>query len=206
MKLLIAAAICAISSSVFAQQNPAPPVLPLSADEQQLVDAQFAPAKLNSGATVASVELRATPLRQILDAIATAAGITIRYDSGIASLDSPADASLSKVDADVALRRTLEPQKLTFKVTGAKSVFVFADTPANREKFTEAIRVFAIANADMMTVTTALNRAMGKPEGLRPAFVTLAESRKLVVKATPDKMAEIAKVIAANDKKQELSP
>ena len=53
----------------------------------------------------------------------------------------------------------------------------------------------------MLTVTTALNRAIGKPEGLRPAFVTLAESRKLVVKATPDKMAEIAKVIAANDKK-----
>ena len=91
---------------------------------------------------------------------------------------------------------------MTFKATGSKSVFVYPDTPANREKYTDFVRTFVIAKADIGTLATILNKSLSSmtADELRPTIVSLKDSRTVTVRATPEMMTRIATVIADNDK------
>jgi hypothetical protein len=89
-------------------------------------------------------------------------------------------------------------RKLTFKATGAgrPSSTEYAGEP--RE--TESVRTFAIVNANLGALM-AVNRAITVgADDLRPVVVTIPSSRTIAVRATPDVMARIARVIADNDK------
>ena len=170
--------------------------------QQRQAAAQLAEPKLDSNAIVAALDLTATPLKDVVAAIAKAGGITVRYHSGVTNLDAVSAVKLSNAKVEDALHTALDPKGLAFKVTGEKSVFIYPDTPANREKYTESIRTFPIAKADVDILVQMLNQAAGPfgADDLRPTFVSLNESRTISVRATPDIMARIAKLIADNDK------
>jgi len=169
--------------------------------EQQTVDAQLATPTLDSRAIVTAVDLKSTPLRDGVAAIANAAGITVRYHSAVANLDALSDVKVSNAAVGDALQTVLAPKGLAFKTTSARSVFVYPNTPENREKYTDSVRTFAIAKADPAMLMTLVNRALKiGPDDLRPVIVTIRESRKISARATPETMALIARVIAENDK------
>ena len=170
--------------------------------EQQTVDAQLAAPKLDSRAIVTELDLKAAPLRDVVGAIAKSGGITVRYHSAVTNLDAPTDAKLSNTAAGDALQIVLAPKKLAFQATGARSVFIYPDTSENRAKYTESVRMFTIVTADVMALTGILNRSIGPTaDDLRPTIVSLRDKRTIHVRATPDTMAKLAKVIADNDKK-----
>jgi len=174
----------------------------LSPDVQRMVDAQLATPKLNPSATV-TVDLAATPVRDVLAAIAKAGGITVRYHSGVTNLDAPTSAKLANATIEDSLQLVLGSRGLAFKVTGSKSVFIYRDTPENREKYSETRRTFSIVNADVAIVGQTLNNVfyVVGPDDVRPAMVTDRESRTITVRATADMMTKVAKLIADADKR-----
>src|SRR5678815_1997000 len=169
--------------------------------EQRTIDAQLAAPALDSRAIVAELDMKAVPLGDVIAAIAKFSGITVRYHSAVTNLDAPTVVKLSNTAAGDALQIVLRPKALAFKATSARSVFIYPDTPENRAKYTESVRTFAIVTADVMALTTILNRAITPTaDDLRPTIVSVRDSRTIHVRATPDMMARIAKVIADNDK------
>jgi type II secretory pathway component HofQ len=170
--------------------------------EQRTVDAQLAAPTLDSRAIVAELDMKAAPLGDIIGAIAKSGGITVRYHSAVTNLDAPTTARLSNTAAGDALQTVLAPKSLAFKATGARSVFIYPDTPENRAKYTESVRTFTIVTADVMALTVILNRSITPADDdLRPTIVSLRDKRTIHVRATPDMMAKLATVIADNDKR-----
>jgi general secretion pathway protein D len=170
--------------------------------EQQTIDAQLAAPTLDSRAIVAELDMKAVPLGDVIAAIAKSGGITVRYHSAVTNLDALSTAKLSNAAAGDSLQIVLAPKALAFKATGARSVFIYPDTPENRAKYTESVRTFAIVTADIAALTTTLNRAIAPTaDDLRPTIVSVRDSRTIHVRATPDMMAKLVKVIADNDKR-----
>jgi len=162
-----------------------------------------ASAGLDPLARVGSLDLRDRPLREVVDAVAKAGGITVRYAREMTGLDTPSTITVSDETVENALRAVLERDGLTFQATGAKSAFIYPDTPANRDKYTASNRVFALANADPVMLAQQLNRALRSPtEVIQPMIFTVRDSRTIVVRASPERMAWIATWIADNDKDQ----
>jgi type II secretory pathway component HofQ len=170
--------------------------------EQRQVDAQTAAPKLAPGAPV-TLDFQNTALRDILASVAAAGGVSVRYHSGVTNLDVPAGAKFSNSTVEDALQTVVQPRGLAYKVTGAKSVFIYPNTPENREKYTETVRTFSVVNANVNNLGQVLNQALTEPgpDELRPVIVTMGAARTVTVRATADTMAKIAKIIADNDKR-----
>ena len=176
----------------------------ITPEEQRMVDAQLAIPKLDPNAMV-TVDLSSTPVRDIIETVAKAGGITVRYHSGVANLDASADVKLSNATIQDALQTVLTPRGLAFAVTSAKSVFIYPGTAENRAKYASAVRTFSVANANVSSLSQILNQSLGNgvlgPDDLRPTIVTLNSSRTIYVRATPEVMAKVAKLIADADKR-----
>jgi hypothetical protein len=206
----------AVSASIVALTGRSIEVRPQAAEQlpvvsndpviQRTFEAQFArlaSVRLDPLARVGSLDLRDRPLREVIDAVAKAGGITVRYAAEATSLDMPATFTVSDETVEDALRAALKNDGLTFRALGPKSAFIYPDTPANREKYTMSHRVFAVATADPVTLAQQLNRALRSPTDLfQPMIFTVPDSRTIVVHATPERIAWIATWIADNDKDQ----
>jgi len=206
--VLLAASIVAVSGrSIEARPQAAAQVPVVSNDPtvQRTVETQlaWAASPLDPLARVGSLDLRDRPLREIVDAVAKAGGITVRYAPGMTNLDTPSTLTVSNETVEDALRTVLKSDGLTFQALGAKTAFIYPDTPANREKYTASNRVFALAKADPVMLAQQLNRALRSPtEVIQPIIVTVRDSRTIIVRASPERMAWIATWIADNDKDQ----
>ena len=100
------------------------------------------------------------------------------------------------------LDAVLRANGIGFNVGGPKVVFVYSDTPANRQKHEWSVRAFQIVNADPAALTSLLYRQTTSAPGIRPIIVVAASpARTINVRATGEKMAVIAKLIADNDKR-----
>ncbi len=66
---------------------------------QRQADAQLAAPKLD-GQPIVAIDLTATPVRDILAAIAKVGGITLRSDSAVANLDSLSGVTLSNATVE----------------------------------------------------------------------------------------------------------
>ena len=178
------------------------PVVSRDPAVQRTIEAQLASVRLDPNARV-TLSLAAKPLKEVLDAVARAGGITVRYAAGMTGLDASSTVTLSDKPVDEALRAALAGHTLTFQTMGAKIAFIYPDTPGNREKYTASIRVFPIAKADLNVLMQQLNRNLQPTaDGFRPTVLTVADPRTVVVRAVPEHMAWIAKWIAENDKGQ----
>jgi hypothetical protein len=139
---------------------------------QRQIEAQLAGAasvRLDPSARIASLSLNARPLSEILDAVAKAGGVTLRYASGMTSLNTSSIVNLSDKTVEDALRDALQGHALTFQAIGPKTAFIYPDSPANRDKYTASVRVFPLAKADPMRLLQQLNQVV-KPttDGFRP--------------------------------------
>jgi type II secretory pathway component HofQ len=176
----------------------------LTAQEQQMIDRQLAAPKLDPNVIV-TLDLPVAPLKDVVATVAQAGDVTVRYHSGITDGAAIGAVKLSNATLVDALTMVLASKGLAFKATGAKSVFIYPGTPENREKYTESVRTFAVVNVDASTVGQILNRSLAgsllSPDDLRPAIVTSAATHSIIVRATADAMAKIAKIIADSDKR-----
>jgi hypothetical protein len=205
--LAVSASLVAVTGSRIEARPQAAVQVPVVSNDpavQRTIEAQLerlASARLDPLARVGGLDLRGRPLREIIDAIAKAGGITVRYAPGMTSLDRPSTFTASDETVDSALRAVLKNDGLTFAALGAKTAFIYPDTPANREKYTTSNRTFFVAKADPVTLAQQLNRALRSPtEVVQPMLFPVRDSRTILVHASPERMAWIATWIADNDK------
>ena len=178
------------------------PVVSNDPGAQRMVE-RLAAVRLDPLARVGSLDLRDRPLKEIIDAVARAGGITVRYAPEMTGLDTLSAFTVADETVENALSAVLKTAGLTFQALGAKSAFIYPDTAANRAKYTMSHRVFAVAKADPVMLAQQLNRAMRSPtEIFQPMIFTDLESRTLTVRATPERLAWVATWIADNDKDQ----
>jgi hypothetical protein len=207
--MAVSASIVAVSGSSAEARPQAAAQVPVVSNDpmvQRTIEArlaQVASVRLDTLARISSLDLRDRPLREIIDTVAKAGGITVRYASGMTSLDTPSTITVSDETVEGALRAALKSNGLTFQALGAKVAFIYPDTPANREKYTASNRVFALAKADPVTLAQQLNRAQRSPTDVFQALIfAVQDPRTIIVRATPERMAWIATWIADNDKDQ----
>jgi hypothetical protein len=159
--------------------------------------------RLDPLARAHSLELSAKPIEEIIDAVAKAGGITVRYAPGMDGLKTLSSISVSDETVEHALAAVLKSAGLTFQAIGAKTAFVYPDTPANREKYTATIRVFTVAAADPTLLASELNRDLRSPtEPFQALILTVREPPTIIVRAVPEIMARAAAWIADHDKEQ----
>src|SRR3954467_10536947 len=130
--LAVSAAIVAVTGrSIEARPQAAAQVPAVSNDPavQRMVEAQLARAALplDPLARVTNLDLRDKPLSEIIDAVAKAGGITVRYAPGMTNLDSPSTITVSDETVEDALRAVLERKGLTFQALGANTAFIYPD-------------------------------------------------------------------------------
>jgi len=154
-------------------------------------------------ARIGSLDLRDSPLKDIIDAVAKAGDITVRYAPAVTGLETPATITLFDQTVEDALRSVLTSSRLTFQAVGPKLAFIYPDTPENREKYTVSNRVFTVAHADPVMLAGQLNRFLRSPtEVFQPMIYTVRDSRTIIVRAIPEIMARVATWITENDKEQ----
>jgi hypothetical protein len=207
--LLAVSAIVAVTGRSIEGRPQAAPQVPVVSNDplvQRTVETmlrRLASVQLDPLARVGSLDLRDRPLRETIDAVAKAGGISVRYASEMTSLDTPSTITVSDVTVEEALRAVLKADGLTFQAVGAKMAFIYPDTPANREKYTASYRVFAVTKADPVVLAQQLNRALRAPTDVfQPMIFPIHDSRTILVRATPERQAWIATWIADNDKEQ----
>ena len=187
--------------NIEARPQAATPVPVVSNDPavQRTIESSLTPARLDPRTRI-NLDLRDKPLTAIIDAVAKAGGISVSYAPAITSLDTSTTITVSDVTVEDALKAALQNGGLTFQVLRAETVFIYPDTPENREKYTESNRVFAIAKADPVTLARQLNQALRSPtEVFQPVILTVRDSRIIIVRAIPAIMARAATFISEND-------
>ena len=169
--------------------------------EQKVAAAQLAEPRLDAGMTIAAASFKAAPLRNVLDTIAKAGEIRLRYDPDLKHLDATVDADFPSTTVEEALLNVAKIHGLVVRPTGRKSAILHASTPSKRAEYTDSVRTFEIKKADLRVLFTLLNQELAKETALlRPILVTGKESRTIMVRASAALMPKIEKLIADNDK------
>ena len=206
--MAVPALIVAVTGSIEAQPQSGAQVPVVSNDPvaQRQIETlleRAASVRLDPNARVGSLDLRDRPLKEVIDTVAKAGGITVRYASDTTGLETPSTIALSDQTVEDALRAVLKGEGLVFQPVTAKMAFIYPDTPANREKYTVSNRVFVLTQADPTTLAQELNRALRSPtEVFQPMIFSVRDPATLVVRATPEVMARAAAWIAEHDKEQ----
>ena len=206
--LAVLASIVAVTGSLEArpQAGAQVPVVsndPVSQRQIETLLERAASVRLDPNARVGSVDLRGRPLKEIIDAVAKAGGISVRYAADTTGLDTPSTIVLADETVEDALGAVLKGGGLTFQPVGAKMAFIYPDTPANREKYTVSNRVFVLTKADSTQLAQELNRALRSPtEVFQPMIFSVRDPQTLIVRATPAVMARAATWITEHDKDQ----
>lgn len=171
------------------------PALPAS--EQRQFDATFADRKLDAAASI-TIAKQGASVRDILDAI----GVTVQTDDAVAELDKTSSVRLTNATLADTLGTLLTSNGIAFKPQSARAVFVYADTPANHEKYEESIVTYQVKTADGLAVLTKVMAQLraNKITALNPVLYHHNASNTLTVRATASSQAEIARLIALYDK------
>lgn len=139
-------------------------------------------------------------LRDILNAIGAAHGISVSFDREFA--DRPATVSLDGIALEPALNQIMTMNQLSYKVLGEKSIFVFQDTPPKHAQYDEqVIRTFYLSHADSTEVQQILSTIIRLPGiAVQPAIAGNKTANTITVRGTTSVVGILEKIIEQNDK------
>ena len=168
---------------------------------QRQVDGTIGDRHLDPAVRVSAM-FEATPIKDVLAEIGRSGGLIVRFDRAVPEQAKAISGQLTGLSLDEALAKVVTANGMSFVVVGPKSVFVYSDTPANREKFAVSVRMFTVAKADGAVLLGQLMAHIRTtwPDGIQPIATAVRAPAMIFVRATADKMDEIAKFIASNDK------
>lgn len=139
-------------------------------------------------------------LRDVLDALGDAAGITVTYDEGFQ--DRSYTVTLTGVTFVQALDQMLTANNAFYKVISPTTVVVIPDTPQKRAAYEEqVIRTFYISHANVEELLELLSAIVQIPQmPVQPQFMASVEANTITVRATAALAEVVARVISAHDK------
>ncbi len=157
--------------------------------------------RLNPETRVRAMRFEKAEIRDIVTTIAGLTRVSIQYDQGLDSvLAREFTVSLQEMSLEDALNQVLSMNQLTFKVLNPETVFIYQDTPANRQRYEDVYgRVFYVSNADVQELFQMLTQ-MTQTATNRPVIFANKGASTLTVRATAPIMDVIATLIRANDK------
>src|SRR4029079_8004655 len=109
-----------------------------------------------------SLTVANTAIRDILNALAGAAGITITYDrdlesSGQQGIGRQTSVQMDDLTIDQALNQILSANQLAYKVVTPRMILVFADTPQKHQTYDDqVIQTFQISHSDPAALAALL--------------------------------------------------
>ncbi|MCU1383411.1 MAG: gspD [Acidobacteria bacterium] len=139
-------------------------------------------------------------LRDILNAIGAAHGISVSFDREFA--DRAATVNIEGVTLEQGLNQMMTMNQLSYKVLGDKSIFVFQDTPPKHAQYDDqVIRTFYLSHADSTEVQQILSTIIRLPGiAVQPAIAGNKTANTITVRGTTSVVAILEKIIEQNDK------
>jgi general secretion pathway protein D len=139
-------------------------------------------------------------LRDILNAIGAAHGISVSFDREFA--DRAATVNLEGLPLEQALNQIMTMNQLSYKVLGEKSIFVFQDIPTKHVQFDDqVIRTFYLSHADSTEIQQILSTIIRLPGiAVQPAIAGNKTANTITVRGTTSVVGILEKIIEQNDK------
>lgn len=144
-----------------------------------------------------------TPIKTILNSIASMSGINIVFAPGLR--DQSMTLKLDGYTLEQALQQVMQISSLFYKVVNERTIIVADDSIQNRAKFEDmVIRVFPVSHIPVDELVTVLNQVARAPAGgqqtQQPLIVPSKTSNTVTVRGTAGQVAVIERVIELNDK------
>jgi general secretion pathway protein D len=134
------------------------------------------------------------PVKQIYQALASAAGINIVFDPQLK--DDSVSIVLTNISFQNALETLIRQENHFYKVIDEKTILIAADTPQNRKNYEDLVlRTFYLSNGDITDVSNALRNLLQSTR----IYPNKAEN-SITLRDTADKVAIAEKIIEQNDK------
>jgi general secretion pathway protein D len=140
--------------------------------------------------------------RDILSSIGKITGISISYDRGAENqLTTAYTIDLQGEPLEAVLQQILTAHNMAFKVTGPQSIFIYADTAQNRQKYDDLYeQTFYIEHGDVSELVTLITQFTQGGTGVRPVIQPLKSANAISIKATAQVLQVAEAIIRANDK------
>ncbi len=145
-------------------------------------------------------------IRDILNSFRDQTGINWTADEGLqGKLSTGYTIDLQDTPLEEALNRVMSANRLVYKVTDSKTIFVYEDTPQKRQQWDDRYqKVFYLSNAEANDVMQLINGLMGQGgttgPPVRPVIQQNKTANALVVWATLPVLDLISRIVSAADK------
>jgi type II secretory pathway component GspD/PulD (secretin) len=142
---------------------------------------------------------RQTNVRDVLDFLGNAGGITVVYDPTVPQ--TPVNAVINE-PFEQALQQIMAVNQLSYKVLNERSILVFPDNAQKHAQYDEQVlQTFYVSHADVAELTQLLNALVRVPTmGVQPAIQFNKAANTITVRATAQVVQVIERIIAQNDK------
>lgn len=142
---------------------------------------------------------RQTNVRDVLDFLGNAGGITVVYDPTVPQ--TPVNAVINE-PFEQALQQIMAVNQLSYKVLNERSILVFPDNAQKHAQYDEQVlQTFYVSHADVAELTQLLNALVRVPTmGVQPAIQFNKSANTITVRATAQVVQVIERIIAQNDK------
>ena len=142
-------------------------------------------------------------IRDLLRLISDMTGIGVTYEQTTSQqADRPFPFEIRNVSAEEALAQIMSANRLTYKVIGPNTIFVYADTPQLRQLYEDQyVQPFMLSHADASEVSGILNQLLSQgATGSRPQIQVNKNGNMLIIKGTMPVLQAIDSIIRTVDK------
>jgi general secretion pathway protein D len=147
-----------------------------------------------------TMTFRSVNIRDVLDGLGGAAGISIVYDATVPT--TPITAAIDRLTFEQAMQQILSVNQLAYKVTTERSILVFPDNPQKHAQYDDQVlQTFYVSHADVSELTQLLTQLIRLPAmAVQPAITFNKTANTITVRATAPVVQIIERIIAQNDK------
>ena len=148
--------------------------------------------------------LRSTgSIRDLLGQISNITGIGVTYEQQTQGIvDRPFPFEIRNLSVEEALGQIMTSNRLTYKIIGQNTIFVYADTPQNRQTYEDQyVQSFMLSHADAGETSALLNQMLSQGSvGTRPQIQVAKNANMLVIKASLPVLQVIDNILKTLDK------
>jgi general secretion pathway protein D len=195
-----AAKVAALDQMIRARIEAARPRPPIEQLRQRARAASAEPLLNPTNREPLRITFRNINIRDVLDSLGGAAGITIIYDPQVPT--TPVSANIDGLTFEQAMQQIMTVNSLAYKVQTERSILVFPDTAQKHGQYDDQVlQTFYVSNADVTELTqllTSLTRVPTLP--VQPTIQFNKTANTITVRAPASIVQIIERIIAQNDK------
>ena len=195
-----AAKVAALDQMIRARIEAARPRPPIEQLRQRARAASAEPLLNPTNREPLRITFRNINIRDVLDSLGGAAGITIIYDPQVPT--TPVSANIDGLTFEQAMQQIMTVNSLAYKVQTERSILVFPDTAQKHGQYDDQVlQTFYVSNADVTELTQLLTSLVRLPTlPVQPTIQFNKTANTITVRAPASIVQIIERIIAQNDK------